>query len=318
MVDVVLDVVEGVQRDHGHADERRRHVFRRVGREQQLLGAHGGDAGGLEADLGLEQRHGLPGALAEVAGDAPVVVAQLLQAALQALHARIFVAAAQRDVAGRLGGVDGEQRAQNRPSGLAGLGQAGGALEHAHGGGGLGGIVAAGAALQIVQVHEAVVQLAHAVAGVARVKVDVAGAALGPAGVEQPQRGAAGVVGDDQAVFRLEQLHGLLGAGTEDAVRDVGQIAEVAQALLQPPHAQASRSAGLGDVGVVGGQLSGEYGPLQIGVRRAGDGQLQIVLQQPHGVFGAGAVDAVHVVVIVFQIVQRLLDGLHGVAAAAP
>ncbi len=112
-------------------------------------------------------------------------------------------------------------------------------------------------------------------------------------------------------------MYGSLGAGAEDAVGDVGKIAEIAQTLLHPAHAQAAGAAGLGDIGVIGGELSGEYDTLQLGVRSAGDRQLQIVLQQAHGILRARTIDAVHVVVVVFQVVQRLLYGANGVAAAA-
>ena len=122
------------------------------------------------------------------------------QAALQALHAAVLVAAAQHDVAGGLRRVFGEQRALHGLGGLAGLPKPGGALEHAHGGGGLRGVGAAGAVLQVVQRLQAVVQLAHAIAGVAGIQVDVAGAVLGPVRIQPLQRVAGGRLGFLQAV----------------------------------------------------------------------------------------------------------------------
>ncbi len=316
-VDVVLHAIEVVEADDRLADVGRRHVDGGVRREQQLLRAHGGHARGLEADLHLEQLHGLLGGLAEAARDLAVIVAQLLQAALQALHAAVLVAAAQRDVAGGLRRVVGEQRPEHRHGGLTGLAQARRALEHADSRGGLGGVAAAHGAFEVVQVAQAVVQLAHAIARVAGIQVDEAGAAVGPVGVEQLQSLARGLIVHGQAVFLLEQLHGLLGARPEDAVRDVGQIAQLAQALLHADNAQAAAASGQLLVGIVGLEVAREDRALQIGVRHAVHDQPQIVLEHFDGVLRAGAEDAVHVVVVVAEVVQRLLDGAHGVAAAA-
>ena len=317
-IGIVLNAIIVIQRDHRIADHRRGNVDGGIRIKQQLLGAHGGHAGGLQADLALEQRHGLLGGLAEVSVHLVVVVAQFLEAALQALHAAVPVAAAQGDVAGGLGSVMGKQCLQHRNGGLAGLPQAGRPLEHAHRGGGLGGIAAAHVALQIVQLAQAIVQLAHAVACVAGIQVYITGTAARAVGIQQLQRLAGGLVADVQAVFLLEQLHGLLGARTEDAVGSIGQVTQVAQAFLHPGDAHAPLAAGQLHVGVVGLQRAGEDGALQIRVGHAVHSQAQVILQHADGVLGAGTEDAVHVIIIITQVVKGLLDGANGVAAAAP
>ena len=315
--DVVLAVMVGVQGDHRHADDGGLDVHGRVVREQQLLRAHGGHAAGGQADLLLEQGDGVLGGAAVVAGGAAGHVVQRDQALLQGQHAAVLVAAAQYDEAGGLGGVFGEQRLLHGDGGVAGLGQARGALEHADGGGGVGGVGAAHAALQIIELLEPVVQLAHAIAGVVAIEVDVGGAAVGAVGVQGDQRVAGRAVVHGQTVLRLEQLHGLLGAAAVDAVGFVGHVAQIAQPFLQDLHPQAARAAIERHIGIIGIQAAGEDQALQLGVGDAVHFLIEIALQQAHRVLGAGSKDAVHLVIIVAQVQQRLLDGAHRVAAAA-
>ena len=318
VVDAAILVVIVFHIDVGIADIGGLHVFRCVVGEQQHLGAHGGYAGGLQADLSLEQGHGLLGLAAEVAVDGAVVVSQFHQAALQAGDALVAVASAKHDVAGGLGGLVGEQQPLHGRAGMAGLPQARRPLEYAHRRCSLGGVGAAGAAFQIVQVPQAVVQLAHAIAGVAGIQIDIAGAVGRPVGVEALQCLPSGGGGLRQSVFILEQLNGLQCAGPEDAIRRVGQVAQLAQALLHLAHAHTAAAPGQLAVGVVGAQLAGEDDPLKLGVGHAGHGTAKVGLQQLHGRLGAGPVDAVHIVIVVAQVLQGLLNGAHGVAAAAP
>ena len=140
----------------------------------------------------------------------------------------------------------------------------------------------------------------------------------GAVGIETLQRIPGGSVGFRQAVLILEQLHSLQRAGTEYAVRRIGQVAQLPQALLHPPHPHAAVAPGQLMVGVVGAQPAGEYDSLQLGVCDAGHGALQVKLQQLYGSLGAGAEYAVHIVVVITQVLQRLLYGADGVAAAAP
>ena len=208
-VDAIIHVIVILDVDVGGADDGGLHVFGGIVGEQQHLGAHGGDAGGLQSDLLLEQGNGFLGFPAEVPVHGTAVVVQRLQATLQAGDALVVIAAAQHDVAGRFGSVVGEQQALHGLAGVAGFPQARRALEHTHRRSGLGGIGAAGAAFQVIQVLQAVVQLAHAVAGVAGIEVDVAGAMLGPVGVQPLQRIAGGRLGFLKAVLLLEQLYRL-------------------------------------------------------------------------------------------------------------
>ena len=300
------------------ADDGGLHVFGSIFLEQQPLGVYGGDAGGLQADLLLEEGHGFLGLPAEVAVHGTVVVVQRFQAALQAGDALVVIAAAQHDVAGGFRGVVGEQQALHGLAGVAGVLQSRRALEYAHRRAGFGSVGAAGAVFQIVEIPQAVVQLAHAIAGVAGIQVDVAGALAGAVGIEALQRIPGGGIGFRQAVFILEQLYGLQCAGTEYAVRRVGQVAQLPQALLHLPHAHPAVAPGQLVIGIVGAQPAGEYDSLQLGVGDAGHGALQVKLQQLYGGLGAGAEYAVHIVVVIAQILQRLLDGADGVAAAAP
>ena len=308
----------GAQLDDGHADLLRLVIGRSVGIEQGHQGIGIGHAGDRQTHGQLELLHGILGFLVEVAVGAAAVVAQLGQAQLHVLHAGVAVAAAQGDVAAVLRRIAGEELLLHGHGGDAGLLQAHLLLEALHGGDGGGVIAAADLALQVVQILQALVQFAHAIAAVAALQVDVGGAGGGGVGVELAQGLGIGDAGAAQAVLALEQGHGLLGAGAEDGVRAVGQVAQVAQALLHLLYAPAGAAALEGLVGVVGLQTAGQDGALQILVGHAGHGKIQVGLQQLHGALGAPAEDAVDVVVVVAQIIQGLLDGGNGVAAAAP
>ena len=292
-------------------------VFRRVGCKQGAQGGGVGHAVDRQAHGQLELLDGGLGCLVEVAVGAAVVVAQLVQAQLHILHALVVVAAAQGDVAAVFRGGAGEELLLHGHGGDAGLLETHLLLEALHGGDGGGVVAAADLALQVVQLLQALVQLAHAVAAVAALQIDVGGAGGGGVGIETAQGVGVSHAGALQAVLTLEQGHGLLGAGAEDAVRVVREVAKVAQALLHLLHAPAGAAALQGLVGIVGLQAAGQDGALQILVGHAGHRQVQIGLQQLHGALGAPAEDAVDVVVVVAQVIQRLLDGGHRVAAAA-
>ena len=105
VVDAVVLEIVNLDVDVRFADDGGLHVFRSVFVKQQLLGAHGGDTGGLQADLLLEESPRVLGLPVEVAVHGAVVVVQIPQAALQAGDALVVIAAAQHDVAGGLRSV---------------------------------------------------------------------------------------------------------------------------------------------------------------------------------------------------------------------
>ena len=204
--------------------------------------------------------------------------------------------------------------------GRARLSQAQFGLQAADGGDGGVVVAAAGRALQVVQRFEPLVELAHTVAGVALFHVDVAGAVAGVRGVEPLQRLAGGGAAAGKAVLLLEDGHGFLGALAVDAVRAVGQVAERAQAILQNGDAQAGVAARKRLVGIVGGRVVAEEHILHLRRGHAVDAEApvrQIALEEAHGVLRVGAENAVGVVVEVAQVDEALLQGAHGLAAAA-
>ena len=310
----------GRRSDGGH---RRRGGFDIDGRilgEQQLLRLHRGYAGHIQPGGALEQLDGSLRHGAEIAGDVGIVVVQVAQAALQGGHTVVGIATLQGDIAAVLRRVGGKQPALQGGGGHAGLTQAQFGLQAADGR--YGGVVvgAAGRALIVVQLLEALVQFAHAIAGIAALHVDIALAGGSVGGIEPLQRFAGGAAVAGQAVFLLEQGHGLLGALAVDAVRAVSQIAQRAQAILHDGHAQAGIAARKGLVGVVIGQILVKEHILKLCRGHAVDREAtvgQIGLQQAHGILRFRAEDAIRIVVEVAQLDQALLQGAHGLAAAA-
>ena len=317
VVDAVHARLIAADADDWRADDRGLDVDRRVGGEQQLLHLDRGDAGGAHADRLLEELHGCLRLAAEVARHVGGEVVQFLQAALQARDAVALIAAAQRDVAVVLRRAGREQALLHGRAGFAVDDQAYLRLEAAHGLRGRGGVGTADAAFEVIQILQALVQLAHAIAAVTLTEVDVARTMRRAGGVERDQRVARGAVGDGDVVLALEQLHGRLRADAEDAVRVVGQIAQIAQPLLHPRHAQPAVAAVELEIGIVGRQRAAQDQPLQLFIRDAVDGAAEVELQQADGVLRAPAEDAVDVIVVIAQVVQRLLNGADGLAAAA-
>ena len=310
----------GRGRDGGHGRGRGLDVGGRAVGEEQLLRLHRGHAADVQTRRALEQLHGRLGDGAKVAGDVGVVVVQIAQAALHGGHAVVGIAALQSDVAAVFRRAGGEETALQRGGGRAGLPQAQLGLQ-ALDGGDRGVVVgAAGRALIVVEGLEALVQFAHAVAGVALFHVDIAGAVARAGGVEPLQRLAGGGAAAGKAVLLLEEGHGLLGARAVDAVRTVGQITQFTQAVLQNGHAQAGVAAIERLVGVVGGRVIAEEQILQFRRGHAVDAEApvhQIGLEQTHGVLRVGAEDAVGVVVEIAKVDEALLQGAHILAAAA-
>ena len=312
-----VDVVYAVhgRLDGGYADPRRAHLARggRGGRRgrgldvdgravgvEKLLRLHGGHAGHVQARGLLEQLHGRLRHRAEVSGDVGAVVVQLAQAALQPGHAVVGIAALERDIAAVFRRAGGEQPALQRGCGRAGLPQAQIGLQTLDGG--HGGVVvgAAGRPLVVVQLLEALVELAHAVARVALFHVNVALAGARGGGVELCKRLAGGGAAGAQAGLLLEHRHRLLRAGAVDAVRAVGEVAQLAQAILQDGHAQAGIAARERLIGVVCGKVLVKEHVLKLGRGHAVDGKAavgKVGLQKAHRVLRAGAVDAVRIVV---------------------
>ena len=334
VIDAAGNRVDGRNADYGHAHIARRgrgrsggnrrgrglDVNGRVVGEQKLLRLHGSHASDIQTRGILEQFHRRFGHRAEVAGDVGVIIAQVAQAALQGGHAVVGIAALQGDIAAVLGRVRGKQPALQRRRGNARLRKAYFGLEAADGG--HGGVVegAAGRALIVVQFLEALVELAHAVARIALFHIDIALAGARAGSIEPLQRFARGRSGGGQAVFLLEDGHGLLRTLAVDAVRAVGQEAQAAQAVLHDGNAQAGVAARKGLVGVVGGQVFVKEHILQLRRGHAVDREAavgQVCLQKPHGVLRVRAKDAVGIVVEVAQFNQALLQGAHGFAAAA-
>ena len=310
----------GRGRGGGHGRGRGLHVDGRTVGEEQLLRLHRGHAGDVQAGRILEQLHSRLGDGTEVAGDVGVVVVQIAQAALQVGHAAVGIAALQSDVAAVFRNAGGEEPVLQRRGSRARLPQAQFGLQALDGGDGSVVIGAAGRALQVVQRLEPLVQFAHAVAGVALFQVDIAGAVARVRGVEPLQRLAGGVPAAGETVFLLEQRHGFLRALAVDAVRAVGQVAERAQAILQNGHAQAGVAAAERFIGIVSGEVAAEEHFLQLRRGHAVDGKAavgEVGLQKAHGILRIGAEDAVGVVVEVAQINEALLQGAHGLAAAA-
>ena len=314
-VDVAVLLLITVDGQRGRADDSGLDVLRRVGGVEQLLGVHVGHAGGAQTRALLEELHGGLSAAAKVAGDVGGEVVQLLQTALQALYAAVLVAAAQHGVAAIFGRAVREQALQNGHGRLPGDGQTGLRLELLDGAHSVFGVGVAHAHVQIVQILQPLVQLADASAAVALAQVDVAGAGAGAVGIESGEGVAGGIFLHGEAVFALEQLNGRLSAGAEDAVGGVGQIAQLAQSGLHHLNAQAAVAAIDRAIGIVLGQRAAENNLLKLGVGYAVHRAAQIVLKQADGALGAGAEDAVHAVVIIAQIVQRLLHGAHRLAA---
>ena len=313
----ILAMVVAIQRDGGLSNHSGLYIDGRIAGEQQFLSAYGGNAGDRQAHLLLEQSDGILSGAAVIARGATGEVIQLPEPILQQLHAAVFVAALEQDVAGRFGGIVGKQRALHGAGGLARLRQPRHALEHANGFSGFGGIGTALVGIQIIQFPQAVVQFAHAIAGIPLIQVDIAGALVCAVGVEGDQRIARGAFGNRQAIFRLEQLHSLLSAAAKDAVSGISQIAQIAQALLHDLHAQTAAAPGQRNIGIIGAERTGEDDALKFFIGDAGDLAVQIGLQQAHSILRAGTKDAVHDVIVIAQILQRLLNGAHRIAAAA-
>ena len=228
VIDAVFILAVRAQFNHGRADLLGLLVRGRAAAVQLRQGIGVGHAGGLEADPALEGLHGLRGRLVEVAAELAVVVAQLRQAALEILHAGVLIAAPQGDVAAVFRRIAGEELLLHGDGGAVGLRKADLRLEASHGFDGGGIVAAAHVALEVVERLQARVQLAHAVAAVAPTQLNVAGAGARGGGEQQAQRLGIGHAGHAKAIFLLEQLHGALGAGAEDAVRIVRQIAQIA------------------------------------------------------------------------------------------
>ena len=249
-----------------------------------LIGSFGGLFGGLNGGLdgGLQRgfHSGLNGGL-----DDGLVGEERLQ------ELRVHAAAAALDTCGLHVGL---QRA------------AGGAVKGA-----------ADLAGHEAQLHQLLLQLLHANAGVAALQGDEGGA-LGCAALVQGLQGLdAGDAVHLQTSLLLEQLHGLLGAAAEVAVHGLGQVAQFAQAGLELFNADAAVALGQADVGHILRRIGGEQALLH---RRAGHAVLAVadgVLEVAHSTAGSAAEDAVHGAAVVAKLVQAGLKRTHCVAAIA-
>ena len=182
----------------------------------------------------------------------------------------------------------------------------------------MGGVGIPHRALQIEQLLQPLVQRAHPIAGIPLAQVDVAGALAGVGIIQLDQGLPGGIVADGQVVLGLEQLNGLLGAHPKDSVGTIRQIAQAAQALLHLLNAQAPGPICLGQIGIVFREIAAQDGPLQLFIGYAGNLHAQIPLEQAHRPVGAGAKNAVDIVIIIAVVIQRLLNGAHRIAPAAP
>ena len=315
---VALLLHKAAQGDFRRADLLRRVVFGSVAVEDRCQRFGIRYAVGVQTVHALEQPYRLLGLCAVVAGAVAVKVVQLGKPALQFFHAGIIIAAAQRDIAAVFRRAIRKQLRLQGCAGSAGLAQTDFSLEAPHGFCRRRGIIAARVAFEVVQLLQAFVQGAHAVAAVAPAQFNVGGAFRRAAGIQALQGSLVCDTVHRQAVFLLEQFHGGLSAFAKDAVCIVRQIAQIAQTLLHVAHAPAGAVDGNLAIGAVGLKSARQNQLLQIGVRNARYAQTQIALQHFYRQFGAPAVDAVDVVIVVAQIVERLLDGGDRFAAAAP
>ena len=245
-----------------------------------LGGSFGGLNGGLDGGLQRGFHSGLNGGL-----DDGLVGEECLQ------ELRIHAAAAALDAGG---GHVGLQRA------------AGGAVEGA-----------ADLAGHEAQLHQLVLQLLHADAGVAALQGDEVLTFRRAALVQGLQGLDAGDAVRLQTGGLLEQLHGLLGAATEVAVHGLGQVAQLAQAGLELLNADAAVALGETDVGHIFRGVGGEQALLNLGAGHAVLGGADGVLEVAHRAAGSAAEDAVHGTAAVAQLVQAGLHCAHRIAAVA-
>ena len=317
LIQAILEARVGAQHDLRIADLFGHIILGSLGAEQIFERVGVSLARLLHAGQVLEVTHHFLGLAVEIAVRALNGIAERLEAFLHLGNAVVIVAAAQRDVTAVFRRAACKQLLLHGGGRNTGLLEAHFLLEAAQRLNGSAVVAAADLAFEVVQLFQALVQLAHAIAGIAPSQVNVAGAAGSGIGIELAQRFGIGHAGLAEVVFGLEQLHGGFGAHAEDAVRVIGQIAQVAQPLLHFSHAQAAVANRKPAIGVVGGQLAGENIALKRFVCSAGHGIAELGLRQLYGALGAPAENAVDIVVVIAQVMQRLLNGGNRIAAAA-
>ena len=132
------------------------------------------------------------------------------------------------------------------------------------------------------------------------------------------EHGFVGHAGFPEAVLRLVRLHRVFRARAKDAVRRVGQILLIAQALLHLAHVGAPVAVFQRIVQVERGNRSGENFLLEFHAGHAVFLHTQIALQELHGFFGERAINPVRLVHQILQIDQPLLQAHHRRPFVAP
>ena len=314
---VLRDLLVAIDAERGRGDDGGLHILRRIRREEQLLHFHRGLAGRAQTCVLLEELDRILRAFSEVAVQLAGIIAQLLQSALQVGDAAVFVAADEENIPVVFRRARCEQALLHRGCRVSGNVQTRLRLELLDSFLGFLRVGVARRSVEIVQRLQAFVQFTHAIAAVAQAKIDIAGTGVCILAVQRHQRLARRAFGNGNAVFLLEQLHRLLRARSENAVRRIREIAQIAQALLHGLHAQSAVAAAERAIGIILCEIAAQNLLLQIGVRYAGHLQPQIALQQANRALRAPAENAVDVIVVVAQIVQRLLNVADRRAAAA-
>ena len=221
-------------------------VFRRAGGEESILQRGCGRAGLPQAQLGLQALDGGDGGVVVGAAGRALIVVEGLEALVQFTHAVAGVALFHVDVAGAVARGGGVEPLQRLAGGGAAAGKAVLLLEEGHGLLGARAVDAVRAVGQITQFTQAVLQNGHAQAGVAaieRLVGVVGGRVIAEEQVLQFRRGHAVDAEAPVHQIGLEQTHGVLRVGAEDAVGIVVEIAKVDEALLQGAHILAAAAA---------------------------------------------------------------------------